>query len=87
MNTAKELCKKPNRIPGSLHITTPIDRSSEEEIVDRPLCHCGMPSEVKLSKDKTQIYYVCAIKNVWNDFFEGIHVDKPCDFWKIFADL
>ena len=68
-------------------MTTPIDRIPEEEIVDRPLCKCGMPSEVKLSKDKTKIYHVCAIKNVWVDFFKGIDVDEPCDFWKICADL
>lgn len=85
--SAKYMCTRPHRIPGSLHMTTPIDKMSEEDIVDRPLCHCGMPSEVKLSKDKTKIYYVCAIKNVWNDFFKDIEVDEPCNFWKISADL
>jgi predicted GIY-YIG superfamily endonuclease len=87
MYSAKEMCERPNRIPGSIHMTTPIDRIPEGDIVDRPLCNCGMPSEVKLSKDKTKIYFVCAIKNVWNDFFKEINVDEPCNFWEIFVDL
>lgn len=87
MYFAKEMCERPNRIPGSLMLTTPIYRIPEEDIVDRPLCHCGMPCEVKLSKDKTKIYFVCAIKNIWNDFFKGIEVDEACNFWKISADL
>ena len=82
MYNAKELCERPNRIPGSIHMTTPIDNLSKEDIVDRPMCYCEMPCEVKLSKDKTKIYYVCAIKNIWNDFFNGIDVDKPCNFLK-----
>jgi hypothetical protein len=56
----------------------------EEEVVDRPLCKCGYPSEVKISKDKEHIYFVCALKNVWGDFYEGLQVDEPCDFWKIY---
>lgn len=81
MYSAKEMCERPNRIPGTLHLSTPIDRLPVEEIIDRPLCHCGMPCEVKLSKDNTKIYYMCAIKNVWNDFYRGIDVDEPCNFW------
>ena len=87
MYHAKEMCERQNRIPESLFMTTPINRIPEKDIVDRPLCHCGMPSEVKLSKDRTKIYYVCAIKNVWNDFFKIINVDEPCNFWEISAVL
>jgi predicted GIY-YIG superfamily endonuclease len=87
MYSAKEMCERPNRIPGSLCMATPVDKMSEEEIVDRPLCVCGMPCEVKLSKDKTKIYFVCSIKNVWTDFYQGIEVDEPCKFWKVYTGL
>ena len=86
MHTAKEMCERPNKV-GPCFMTIPIDRIPDGDIIDRPLCHCGMPTEVKLSKDKTKIYYVCAIKNVWNDFFKEINVDEPCNFWEISADL
>lgn len=87
MCSAKEMCESPTRIPGTLVLSTPIHNISEEEIVDRPLCHCGMPCEVKLSKDKKKIYFVCAIKNVWEPFFHGIDVDTPCNFWKLHASF
>jgi predicted GIY-YIG superfamily endonuclease len=87
MYFAKSMCERPNRIPGSLFMTLPINNISEEEIVDRPLCDCGMPCEVRLSTDKTKIYFVCALKNVWSDFFKGIDVNESCNFWKISANL
>lgn len=87
MYFAKDMCERPNRIPGTIRMTTPIDKIPEQEIVDRPLCDCGMPCEVKLSKDKTKIYFVCSLKNVWSDFFKGIEVGKSCNFWKIYADV
>lgn len=86
MYSAKEMCERPNNA-GPCFMRTPIDKIQEDDIVDRPLCYCGMPCEVKLNKDKTKIYHVCAIKNVWNDFFKDIDVDEPCDFWKLCADL
>ena len=64
----------------------PIDYISIDTIVDRPLCKCYCPSEVKLSKDKTKIYFVCALKNVWGDFFSDLQIDKPCDFWQLYTE-
>ena len=46
-----------------------------------------MPSEVKINKDKTKIYFVCAMNNVWKDFFKDIDVNQPCDFWKLHTEL
>ena len=80
---AMYFCQRPNRVVGSFTMTTPIDRKDVGEIVDRPLCKCNIPSEVKLSKDGTKIYYVCALKNVWPDFFKYIHVEPACDFWEL----
>ena len=67
--------------------TNPVSRKKEEDIVDRPLCNCGMPCEVKINKDKTCIYFVCALKNVWSEFNANIEVGGICDFWKIYARI
>ena len=76
------MCERPNRIVGSLTMSTPIDSISENTIVDRPLCKCNYPCEVKLSIDKTTIYSVCSLKNVWDNFYQYLQINKPCDFWK-----
>ena len=49
---------------------------------DRPLCKCGYPCEVKLKNDQTKLYFTCPVPS-WTEF-EGIHVPKPCNFWKEF---
>ncbi len=65
----------------------PIFNKNEQEILDRPLCNCGMPCEVKINKDKTCIYFVCALKNVWDDFNAGIDLGDRCNFWKLYSRL
>jgi predicted GIY-YIG superfamily endonuclease len=60
----------------------PIQSIPIDSIVDRPLCKCYNPSEVKISKDKSKIYFVCALKNVWGDFCSDLEVSTPCDFWQ-----
>lgn len=53
-----------------------------KQILDRPLCNCGAPSEVKLSKEE-KIYFICPLKNIWKDFYTaGLNVNKPCDFFE-----
>lgn len=85
MSFAKELCERPNRVVGTLQMTTPIDSIPVDTIVDRPLCKCNYPSEVKLSKDKSKIYFVCALKNVYFDFPQ-LQIDDPCDFWQLYTE-
>ena len=63
----------------------PIDSIPVDTIVDRPLCKCNYPSEVKLSKDKSKIYFVCALKNVYFDFPQ-LQIDDPCDFWQPYTE-
>jgi hypothetical protein len=57
---------------------------NKEDIVDRPLCKCWYPSEVKLSKDS--INFVCARKNIWDGFSSQIPFDQPCDFWQMYTE-
>ena len=67
-------------------IRNPIDGIAEDIIIDRPMCKCGYLSEVKLSKDKCNIYFVCSLKNVWGEFFSDLHVGSPCDFWQLYTE-
>lgn len=46
--------------------------------IDRPLCKCGYPCEVKMKKDQTKIYFVCPVPE-WTDHIEIIN---PCNFWE-----
>jgi len=64
----------------------PVESIPIDTIVDRPLCKCHCPSEVKLSKDKTKIYFVCALKNVWDKFLPHLQRNTPCDFWQLYTD-
>ena len=66
--------------------SNPINFIPIDTILDRPLCKCSCPSEVKLSKDKTKIYFVCALKNVWGGFCSDLQVNTPCDFWQLYTD-
>lgn len=50
---------------------------------DRPLCNCGLPCEVNLTKDKTKIYFVCPIPK-WCDDYVSLIVPNKCEFWKEF---
>ena len=68
------------------HAGNPINSISADTIVDRPLCKCNYPSEVKLSKDKSKIYFVCSLKNVWDGFCSDLQVNKACDFWNLYTE-
>ncbi len=64
----------------------PVNEIPNDVILDRPLCKCSFPSEVKLSKDKTKVYFVCPLKNVWTGFCSDLQIDTPCDFWKMYTE-
>jgi predicted GIY-YIG superfamily endonuclease len=64
----------------------PVNSMLVDTIVDRPLCKCHSPSEVRLSQDKYKIFFVCALKNVWGDFFSDLQINSPCDFWQLFTE-
>ena len=56
-------------------------------ILDRPCCYCKYPCEVKLSKDKSKIYFVCSIKNIWEGFdTKGLSIEIPCTFYKLYDE-
>jgi predicted GIY-YIG superfamily endonuclease len=83
VNSYKWASEKEGR---SYSARNPIQSISIDSIVDRPLCKCYNPSEVKISKDKSKIYFVCALKNVWGDFCSDLEVSTPCDFWQPYTE-
>lgn len=64
----------------------PISNIDISNIVDRPLCNHRYPCEVKISKDKKYIYFICPLKNVWDNFYDYIDVESACDFYKIYDE-
>jgi predicted GIY-YIG superfamily endonuclease len=85
LHYAKEACSRPNRVKGSYKcISSELSSLKEEEVVDRPLCKCGYPSEVKLSIDKSKIYFVCSLKNIGKSPFKFLQI--PCDFYQQYTE-
>ena len=68
------------------YINNPFNNINEEDILDRPMCGCELPCEVKISNNGERIYFVCALKNVWDDMGLDIEVEAPCDFFKVYKD-
>lgn len=66
----------------------PVENVLVEDIIDRPCCDCEYPCEVKLSKDKKYIYFVCSMKNVSSDFDEsyGLRRAGGCGYYKIYDE-
>jgi len=67
-------------------LNNPTELMNKSQLIDRPCCDCGYPCEVKISRDKNSIYYVCALNNVWDGFFRGFKIGRPCDFHKIYDE-
>lgn len=65
---------------------SPIIDIKDDFLIDRPCCHCQYPAEVKISRDKNCIYFVCALKNAWKDFSPGLDYAEPCDFYQVYKD-
>jgi predicted GIY-YIG superfamily endonuclease len=64
----------------------PISKMDVKNIIDRPCCECGYPCEVKISKDKKTIYFVCSLKNTWDAFFNGLEIAEKCEYYKVYTE-
>jgi hypothetical protein len=49
-------------------------------LIDRPLCRCGVPCEVKMKNDKTNLYFTCPVPT----WVEGIKTGDRCNFYSEF---
>lgn len=54
--------------------------NKEDSLKSYPLCHCGLPCDVKMDK---MIYFRCPKKNFWKTLIDLFQVENsdPCDFF------
>ena len=55
-------------------------------VAERPLCYCGSPAEVNLTKDKSKLYFNCPVSKPsnWDNFYGQIEVPNNCKFYQEF---
>lgn len=55
---------------------------NNDYIKDLPLCHCGLPCDIRINEDKNYLYFRCAKKNLWDKLREEFDIyDEPCSFF------
>ena len=48
-----------------------------------PICHCGLPCDVKKNDEKNYLYFRCAKKNIWDSFKDQFDIEEdPCKFYQ-----
>ena len=53
-----------------------------EYIKNLPLCHCGLPCDIKKNEEHNYLYFRCAKKNMWSDMKEEFDIqDEPCKYF------
>ena len=51
-------------------------------IQNLPLCHCGLPCDIKKNEDRDYLFFRCAKKNMWTEFREMFDIeDEPCKYF------
>lgn len=68
-----------------------IDIDKKRFLENRPVCKCGLPTEIKITKPGKyyKIYYVCSKKNIWENMrerFKHLNIPKCCDFYCEYLD-
>lgn len=67
------------------------EKAEKKEEDGRPMCECGIPCEIvkRQTKRKINFYYVCPLKNVWDEMrkeFKMIEIEKPCKYFEEYMD-
>jgi len=58
------------------------DFPTNECIKNLPLCHCGLPCDVKKNDEHNYLYFRCAKKNMWSGFRVKFDIhDEPCKYF------
>jgi len=53
-----------------------------EYIKNLPLCHCGLPCDIKKNEEHNYLYFRCTKKNMWSDMKEEFDIqDEPCKYF------
>ena len=61
-----------------VNYTLPINNNVE----NLPICHCGLPCDVKNNQEYNYLYFRCAKKNFWSDMKEEFDIqDEPCKYF------
>ncbi len=59
---------------------------SNELAIELPNCKCGFPCDVRKHKTEPYLYFLCAKKNMWDEFRETFDItDEPCSFFQKFT--
>ena len=54
-----------------------------EYIKELPLCHCGLPCDVRKKEENDYLFFRCPKKNFYSDIQEQFEIDdEPCKFFK-----
>jgi len=56
-----------------------------------PLCDCGFPAEIKISKTPRyyKLYFMCSMKNAWSSMreqYQRLMIEEPCGFYQEFME-
>ena len=53
-----------------------------KDVVNLPVCYCGLPCDIKKNDEHNYLYFRCAKKNMWadiKDVFDSL--DEPCNYF------
>jgi hypothetical protein len=51
-------------------------------IKNLPLCHCGLPCDIKKNEEHNYLFFRCAKKNMWSALKEEFDIqDEPCKYF------
>ena len=55
-----------------------------ENIKNLPICHCGLPCDIKHNEEKNYLYFRCSKKNLWGKLIVEFELDdsNPCKFYQ-----
>ena len=55
---------------------------NNECVKDLPLCHCGLPCDIRKNNEKNYLFFRCAKKNMWAKFKEDFEIEEEsCLFY------
>ena len=65
------------------------NKCPENSFIEKiPICHCGLPCDIRFLVDKKSCFFRCAKKNLWNDFKEefDINESEACNYYKKYEE-
>lgn len=55
---------------------------TNEYIKNLPVCHCGLPCDIRKNENKNYLYFRCAKKNIWPNMKEEFDIEvEPCNYF------